>query len=69
MLGAPTSGSGSGGGGGVIPPTDACLNKIALEYGYEDIKAATDTFSRANQLGKGTYGSVYKGVLRDGTEV
>lgn len=40
-----------------------------LNYRYEDISRATDNFSSTHQLGKGTYGSVYKGTLRDGTEV
>ena len=53
----------------MIPPTDACLNRLALEYTYEDILRATDNFSSNSQLGKGTYGSVYRGSLRDGTNV
>jgi serine/threonine protein kinase len=51
------------------PPTDANLNSICLEYAYKDILAATDGFNEKNILGKGAYGAVYKGELKDGTEV
>lgn len=34
-------------------------------FTYEEILASTDSFSDANLLGHGTYGSVYYGVLRD----
>lgn len=51
------------------PPTDANLNSISLEYSYEDITRATRNLSETSLLGKGAYGSVYKGILKDGTEV
>ncbi|CAD7976003.1 unnamed protein product, partial [Amoebophrya sp. A25] len=53
----------------MIPPTDAALNKLSLEYSYEDILQATGHFSPKCQLGQGTYGFVFKGNLKDGTEV
>ena len=51
------------------PPTDANLNSIALEYSYSEIVNATHGFDPKSLLGKGAYGSVYKGQLKDGTEV
>ncbi|KAF5739502.1 putative BRASSINOSTEROID INSENSITIVE 1-associated receptor kinase 1 precursor [Tripterygium wilfordii] len=40
-----------------------------VKFRIEEIKRATMNFSRCNIIGKGGYGNVYKGVLRDGTEV
>lgn len=37
----------------------------SIVFTYEEILASTDSFSDANLLGHGTYGSVYYGVLRD----
>ena len=54
---------------GTPAPTDANLNSISLEYSYDDIARATRNFNDAHLLGKGAYGSVYKGILKDGTEV
>lgn len=45
------------------------LGDISLEYPYEDLVRATDKFSFGNQIGKGAAGTVYKGVLRGGSEV
>ena len=52
-----------------VPPTDANLNSISLEYSYDDIARASRNFAQSNLLGKGSYGSVYRGILKDGTEV
>lgn len=57
------------GGGWAIPPTDAVLNRISQEFRIEDIAEATAHFSQENRLGEGTYGTVFRGTLRDGTEV
>lgn len=57
------------GGGWAIPPTDAVLNRISQEFKVEDIVEATAHFSQENRLGEGTYGTVFRGCLRDGTEV
>ncbi|WOL16218.1 serine/threonine-protein kinase isoform X1 [Canna indica] len=38
-------------------------------YTYKELKDATDDFSPANKLGEGSFGSVYKGRLRDGKAV
>jgi serine/threonine protein kinase len=54
---------------GAVPPTDFNLNRISLEYSYIEIVKATSNFSNTNLLGSGAYGSVYKGILKDGTEV
>ncbi|KZV45587.1 hypothetical protein F511_27197 [Dorcoceras hygrometricum] len=40
-----------------------------IRFTFDEIKAATNNFSRENIVGKGGYGNVYKGVLPDGTEV
>lgn len=53
----------------MIPPTDAVLNRISQEFLYEDLVAATNNFSASARLGEGTYGTVFSGLLRDGTEV
>lgn len=38
-------------------------------FTYEELDAATDGFGNANELGAGGFGTVYKGVLRDGSVV
>lgn len=52
-----------------MPPTDSNLNRLSQEYEYDDLLAATEGFSETARLGLGTYGAVYRGALRDGTEV
>ncbi|CAH9115631.1 unnamed protein product [Cuscuta europaea] len=36
-------------------------------YSYRELRMATEDFSPSNMIGKGGFGSVYKGRLRDGT--
>ncbi|KAG8364873.1 hypothetical protein BUALT_Bualt18G0043700 [Buddleja alternifolia] len=36
-------------------------------YSYQELKVATENFNPANKIGKGGFGSVYKGRLNDGT--
>ncbi|XAR49298.1 Non-specific serine/threonine protein kinase [Bertholletia excelsa] len=40
-----------------------------VKYTLEEMKEATRNFSRANLIGKGGYGNVYKGILPNGYEV
>lgn len=47
-------------------------NKIrgeALQFDFNAVRVATDNFSDANLLGRGGFGSVYKGQLEDGRKV
>eukprot|EP01018_Ginkgo_biloba_P024811 Gb_03830 [translate_table: standard] len=46
------------------------LTGIRLQrFTYSELKVATSSFSPAQKLGKGGFGVVYKGVLRNGKEV
>ena len=45
------------------------ISLLSIEYPASDILLATNHLNPGNLLGTGTYGSVYRGVLRDGTEV
>ena len=53
----------------IVPPTDANLNSISLEYPFDEVSRACRNFSQSYLLGKGSYGAVYRGILKDGTEV
>lgn len=44
-------------------------NSNLIWFTIEEIKAATNNFSRYNMVGSGGYGNVYKGTLPDGSEV
>nr|DAD37734.1 TPA_asm: hypothetical protein HUJ06_008375 [Nelumbo nucifera] len=51
---------------------DQELRHLKLQKGYfslKQIKAATGNFDRANKIGEGGFGPVYKGVLSDGTVI
>ncbi|CAN1174550.1 LRR receptor kinase SERK2 [Linum perenne] len=50
-----------------LPEENDNLNSFM--FNLEEIETATLCFSEANLLGKGSFSSVYRGVLRDGTDV
>lgn len=51
------------------PPADQSLNDLSLEYQYHELVEATENFDNTTQVGSGTYGGVFRGLLKDGTEV
>ncbi|AEC10923.1 unnamed protein product [Arabidopsis thaliana] len=40
-----------------------------VKFSFDEIKKATNNFSRHNIIGRGGYGNVFKGALPDGTQV
>ncbi|KAI3769366.1 hypothetical protein L6452_00467 [Arctium lappa] len=51
---------------------DKELRALELQTGYfslRQIKSATHNFDSANKIGEGGFGPVYKGVLKDGSEI
>jgi len=53
----------------VTAHADSALNQISLEYSYGELQQATRNFDASVKLGSGSYGGVYKGVMKDGIEV
>lgn len=51
------------------PPNISDISSVERppKISYVDLLQATNGYSDDNFLGKGSFGSVYKGVLRDGT--
>ncbi|RZC86567.1 hypothetical protein C5167_029918 [Papaver somniferum] len=49
--------------------TDEVLTTESLQFNFGTVKVATDNFSKVNKLGKGGFGSVYKGTLPDRQEI
>ncbi|XP_073105292.1 protein NSP-INTERACTING KINASE 3 isoform X2 [Elaeis guineensis] len=47
---------------------EICLGHLK-HYSFKELRVATNNFNAKNILGKGGYGIVYKGCLRDGTVV
>jgi serine/threonine protein kinase len=56
-------------GGGTRQPQDAGLNQLSLEYSYAELKDATNNFGSSSQIGHGSFGGVFRGIQKDGTEV
>jgi serine/threonine protein kinase len=48
---------------------EADLNSISLEFSMVDLQRATCCFDDSRIIGKGHYGSVYRGTLPEGTDV
>ncbi|XP_018484119.1 cysteine-rich receptor-like protein kinase 29 isoform X2 [Raphanus sativus] len=48
---------------------DEVLSTDSLVVDFEDLKVATNNFSSENELGRGGFGSVYKGVFSHGKEI
>ncbi|KAF3454404.1 hypothetical protein FNV43_RR04851 [Rhamnella rubrinervis] len=56
---------------GLIPGRNISIsgNTKLFKLTFEEIRKATNNFSRENIIGLGGYGNVYKGILPDGSEV
>mmetsp|Transcript_129879 Transcript_129879/g.225749 ORF Transcript_129879/g.225749 Transcript_129879/m.225749 type:complete len:954 (-) Transcript_129879:292-3153(-) len=48
---------------------DSSLNQLSLEYSHTELVEATKNFDSSHQLGHGSYGGVFRGIQKDGTEV
>ncbi|XWS19574.1 hypothetical protein CRYUN_Cryun31cG0027300 [Craigia yunnanensis] len=48
---------------------DEQLLRGVNHFSYNQLRTATDDFHSSNKIGRGGFGTVYKGVLKDGTEV
>ena len=52
-----------------ITPADQHMNNLSREFSYGSLKDATSAFDKNNVLGTGSFGSVHRGRLADGTQV
>ncbi|XP_026432734.1 putative receptor-like protein kinase At4g00960 [Papaver somniferum] len=52
-----------------VDVNDAVLKTQSLQFNFCTICASTNSFSEANKLGEGGFGSVYKGTLPSGQEI
>ncbi|KAG8362998.1 hypothetical protein BUALT_BualtUnG0015500 [Buddleja alternifolia] len=53
----------------VLPPTDISLGITWGRISYEELVHGTSAFSETNLLGRGGFGSVFRGTLSDGLNV
>eukprot|EP00403_Amphidinium_massartii_P003026 CAMPEP_0178374818 /NCGR_PEP_ID=MMETSP0689_2-20121128/2569_1 /TAXON_ID=160604 /ORGANISM="Amphidinium massartii, Strain CS-259" /LENGTH=651 /DNA_ID=CAMNT_0019994793 /DNA_START=77 /DNA_END=2029 /DNA_ORIENTATION=- len=54
---------------GLRSTSDSHLNSVSIEYPELEVSTATDDYAPKNLLGSGTFGSVFRGTMKDGTEV
>ncbi|GLT31923.1 hypothetical protein SLA2020_066220 [Shorea laevis] len=52
-----------------LGPISRSINKSGLSFKYETLEKATDYFSPSRKIGQGGAGSVYRGVLPNGTTI
>ncbi|XP_031095817.1 serine/threonine-protein kinase-like protein ACR4 isoform X1 [Ipomoea triloba] len=55
--------------GKILPDLDDLKIRRAQMFTYEELDRATEGFKEESQVGKGSFSCVFKGVLKDGTEV
>ncbi|XP_010486455.1 PREDICTED: putative serine/threonine-protein kinase [Camelina sativa] len=53
---------------GLREAEEICTDNVRV-FSYNSLRSATDGFHPTNRIGGGGYGVVFKGVLRDGTQV
>lgn len=51
------------------PKVTAQLRAVSLEYSAQELAVATSSWDASRRLGSGCYGAVYRGEMKDGTEV
>eukprot|EP00746_Dinoflagellata_sp_MGD_P124849 gnl/MRDRNA2_/MRDRNA2_59489_c0_seq1.p2 gnl/MRDRNA2_/MRDRNA2_59489_c0~~gnl/MRDRNA2_/MRDRNA2_59489_c0_seq1.p2 ORF type:complete len:269 (-),score=51.14 gnl/MRDRNA2_/MRDRNA2_59489_c0_seq1:692-1498(-) len=45
------------------------LREFSIEFSWDEVRSATGSFTKQRALGQGAAGTVFSGVLRDGTDV